>query len=293
MNNDWILAEYLKDRVLLEADVVIAPTINYHFYPSFLEYPGSTSLRMQTAQDLIVDVVRTLAAYGPRRFYVLNTGVSTIRPLEAAAAVLARRGLLLHYTDILKVVGPVEQEVAQQEGGTHADEIETSVMLYIAPETVDMAKAVKDYDPRPVFPLTRNPDGVGKYSPTGVFGDATLAIRAKGEIIVEATVVGMMADLDTLRQTPLPEPQTYDGLFARYAGTYRITPENVVTIGEEDNQLLYRRANRRPLVMTPESPVSFHVGELGRLTFLADEQGQVEGFYLRWLGQEVFATKRR
>src|SRR6185295_3987747 len=43
LKNDLILAEYLKKRVLAQADVVIAPTVNYHFYPSFLESPGSTS----------------------------------------------------------------------------------------------------------------------------------------------------------------------------------------------------------------------------------------------------------
>src|SRR5437588_12981333 len=44
LKNDWLMAEYLKTRVLEQADVVIAPTVNYNFYPAFVEYPGSTSL---------------------------------------------------------------------------------------------------------------------------------------------------------------------------------------------------------------------------------------------------------
>ena len=291
LNNDWIMAEYLKERVLDEADVVVAPTINYHFYPSFLEYPGSTSLRLTTAQDLIVDIVRTLAAYGPRRFYVLNTGVSTIRPLEASAAVMARQGIRLAFTDILEVAGPVEKEVAEQEGGTHADEIETSMMLYIAPETVDMAKAVKDYDPRPVRSLTRDPQGAGKYSPTGVYGDATLATREKGERVVEATVAGILADIEALRQAPLPTLQTYDAVLSRYVGTYTLAPEETVTITEQEDRLFYQRSDGRRYAMTAESAISFHIGELARLTFLPDVQGAVRGFYMRWMGQEVLATK--
>ena len=35
---------------------------------------------------MTADVVRTLSAYGPRRFYILNTGISTLRALEPAAA---------------------------------------------------------------------------------------------------------------------------------------------------------------------------------------------------------------
>lgn len=32
LKNDWVLAEYLKKRVLASSKVVIAPTVPYHFY---------------------------------------------------------------------------------------------------------------------------------------------------------------------------------------------------------------------------------------------------------------------
>ena len=179
LNNDFVMAEYLKRRVLEQSNVVIAPTVNYSFYPAFVEYPGSTSLRLETARDLIVDICRSLARYGPRRFYVLNTGISTLRALKPAAELLAADGILLRYTD-LKITEPIEKTIRQEEGGTHADEIETSMMLYIAPASVDMKKAVKDYHESRPGPLTRDPNGNGTYSPTGSWGDPTLATRAKG-----------------------------------------------------------------------------------------------------------------
>ena len=37
LKNDFILAEYLKGRVRERSPVVIAPTVNYGFYPAFLE----------------------------------------------------------------------------------------------------------------------------------------------------------------------------------------------------------------------------------------------------------------
>src|SRR5262249_12950965 len=67
--NDFLMAEYFKHRVLQEAPVVVAPTLNYGYYPAFTGYPGSTSLRLETARDVVVDVVRGLAKHGPRRFY--------------------------------------------------------------------------------------------------------------------------------------------------------------------------------------------------------------------------------
>ena len=93
--------------------------------------------------------------------------------------------------------------MAQQDGGTHADEIETSMMLYIAPHSVDMGKAARDYHPGQGR-LTRTPGGEGIYSPTGIFGDATLATLEKGRIVVEAKVAGILADIARLRAAALP-----------------------------------------------------------------------------------------
>jgi len=205
LDNDFRLAEYLKQRVLDAADVVVAPTLTYHFYPAFLEYPGSTHLRFETARDVVVDIVTSLAAYGPKRFYVLNTGVSTLRPLAAAADTLAARGILLRFTNILEVAGEAEERVREQARGTHADEIETSMMLYIAPDRVDMALARKDDAPREgQGGLTRIPGRPGIYSETGIWGDATLATVEKGRVVVEATVAGILRGLAELRATPLP-----------------------------------------------------------------------------------------
>jgi creatinine amidohydrolase len=206
LKNDWLMAEYLKKRVLEQSNVVVAPTINYHFYPAFLEYPGSTSLRLETARDLVVDVCKSLARYGPRRFYVLNIGISTRFALQPAVEALAKDGIVLSYTDLAKATAPVEKAIAKQEGGTHADEIETSMILYMAPATVDMKKAAKDYHPSEVKRFTRDPKARGIYSPTGIFGDATLATRAKGKQITQALLTGILTDIEDLRKTVVTEP---------------------------------------------------------------------------------------
>lgn len=203
LQNDFLLAEYLAGRVLDVPKVVVAPTVPFHYYPAFVEYPGSVSLRLETARDLVVDICTSLARYGPRRFYALNTGVSTLRALAPAARALAEGGVLLRYTDIVAALGPVVGQIAEQEGGTHADEIETSAMLYIAPDAVDMSKAMKDYHPG-TGPLTRDPNGAGTYSPTGAWGDPTLATREKGQLVVEALVAALRREIEGVRRAPLP-----------------------------------------------------------------------------------------
>jgi creatinine amidohydrolase len=200
LKNDLILAEYFQARVLKDANVVIAPMINYHFYPSFLEYPGSTSLRLETARDVVVDICRSLAHYGPTKFYILNTGISTVRALNPARDTLAAQGITMRYTD-LKSISDFEKKISKQEGGTHADEIETSMILYMKPDAVDMKKAVKDYTPSVGRGLTRDPNNKNStYSPSGTWGDATLATYEKGKLVTEALVGEILNDIETLRK---------------------------------------------------------------------------------------------
>jgi creatinine amidohydrolase len=199
LNNDWVMAEYFKNRVLAASPAIIAPTINYSFYPAFLDYPGSTSLKSNTARDMVVDICHTLALHGPRRFYILNTGISTIKPLSEAATALSAEGITLTYFNFDKIDGTITK-VQQQKEGTHADEIETSMMLYIAPNTVRMAKAQSDIHPQRPGPLTRDPNATrGTYSPTGSWGDPTLATREKGRIVTEAAVQTILSDIQKLQ----------------------------------------------------------------------------------------------
>ena len=200
LNNDFLMAEYFKQRVLASApkEVIVAPTINYSFYPAFLEYPGSTSLSLETSRAMITDIVGSLAHYGPRRFYILNTGISTLQPLTQAAAELAKIGILLRYTDLTKEE-PVEKRL-RQSGGTHADEIETSMMLYIAPESVQMKKATRDFNPKHPGGLSRDPKRNGTYSPTGAWGDPTLATREKGQAVVESLLTAILEDINDLQR---------------------------------------------------------------------------------------------
>jgi creatinine amidohydrolase len=196
LNNDWIMAEYLAERVAEEAPVVVMPTLQYGYYPSFLEYPGSVSLGLETFKEVLKDICVSMNSYGISKFYVLNTGVSTILGLQPAAEELVELGIEMRYTDILASGARAEEGVSEQEGGTHADEMETSMMLYIKPEIVDMSRAVKDYDPTGGWGLTRDPENTeAKYSPTGIFGDPTLATVEKGRIAVEARIRYIVEEL--------------------------------------------------------------------------------------------------
>jgi len=95
-------------------------------------------------------------------------------------------------------------ELAKQSHGSHADKLEISLMLALAPELVDMTRAeagpalTQDVPGR----LTPTDTASPNYSRSGSFGDPTLATRAKGEILLKAMlddlseqVCGFVAEL--------------------------------------------------------------------------------------------------
>ena len=205
LGNDEILADYLAERVVRARPVALLPTLTYGYYPAFLEYPGSVSLSLDTQRDVVVQICRSMAGYGPRRFYVLNTGLSTVAPLRESSERLAREGIVLRFTDIEGVGGEAERAVREEKVGTHADEIETSMILYMRPEAVRMDRARADGLVARSGPLTRDPASpTGHVTASGVFGDPTLATREKGEKVTEAKVAGILAEIDALAATTVP-----------------------------------------------------------------------------------------
>ena len=186
--------------------VALLPTLAYGHYPNFVEYPGTVSLSAETQKNVVTEICRSIARYGPRRFYVLNTGVSTLPPLQMAAAELAREGILMRFSDPLKAGKAAEDELRQQKWGTHADEIETSMILYMQPSAVRMDRAVADGEHVRSGPLTRDPRRTDRhYSPSGVFGNPTLATWQKGEKITEATIAAILKEIDDLAMAALPK----------------------------------------------------------------------------------------
>ena len=127
---------------------------------------------------------------------MINTGVSTVRALQRAGSVLADEKILLTYLEANRLWRTV-RHLREQEGGGHADEVETSMMLYMAPNVVNMAKAVKTTGGRgqDLLPM---PGWQEQCSHPVAFGAMMRWHAKRGTDFTEALVDGMFADLDAL-----------------------------------------------------------------------------------------------
>ncbi len=108
-------------------------------------------------------------------------------------------------TNILGLGREVEEALAEQESGGHADEMETSCMLAIRPELVHMERAVKEI--LPPAPGSYGPGGVRKIAlagkmttKSGVNGDPTLATPEKGARLLAAMAQDILTFLEFFGQ---------------------------------------------------------------------------------------------
>ena len=150
MATDQVFAEYFAGVVAEKTDALIWPTLTYGAYPAFVAYAGSASLSDATFQSAVTEIADALLGFGAERVLILDTGISTLAPVEAAIEAASDPSRIRH----LKVfAGPRFVETAkalqQQPYGSHADEIETSLMLAIAPGLVDMSRAASLCPSRP------------------------------------------------------------------------------------------------------------------------------------------------
>lgn len=214
LNTDYLLAEFLVTEVCQHTGLPRMPTVSYGYYPAFVEYPGSINISQAAFCETLCDIARSLHRHGSMKIYFLNTGISTNWALEPARQKLATEGIVMEYTDLSTLVSDVESRIATQSRGTHADEIETSMMLYIAPQVVKMALAKRDdSECRESGKLTRDPTAQsGIYSPTGAWGDPTRATREKGQVVTEAVIeriVNFLAEFGRENFVPLAARERY------------------------------------------------------------------------------------
>ena len=197
MNTDQIQAEWLAMRVADAVDGLIWPTLNYGYYPAFAAYAGSVSLTEATFEQAVLDITDGLLLCCRSQVVILDTGLSTQAAVARALSRTAKPGRCHH----VKVYdGPRFREtarrLARQPHGSHADEIETSLMLALAPALVDMARA----EPSPPLtggvvdgPLTPSDAASPNYSPSGSFGSPQLATLDKGRELLAAMEADVIA----------------------------------------------------------------------------------------------------
>jgi creatinine amidohydrolase len=210
INTDAVLAAEIAKRAARvaskEISVVVAPTVQFGYSQvDVMKYAGTFSLKPVTFMNLVADICGSLVRQGFKKIVILNSHGQNINMLK----VTLRR--IRDETGVAIALIPLIYSLAVEElsklrksdlGGIfHAGELETSLLLAIQPDLVDMTKAKKEVTKLPP-PLSG--DGLvsskvflttwslwkSKY---GVMGDPTVASKETGEDFLQ-TIINKIAE---------------------------------------------------------------------------------------------------
>lgn len=292
---DFIQATGLANEIALQRKVLITPTVNYGFYPAFLKYTGSTSTNFVTATNMVVQIVRSLAAYGPKRFYIINVGVSTTPTLVNAAGILAEEGILLYYSRYDRPgIEKFEAGIRTRSYSGHADELETSNILHLRPELVDMRKAENDSSMKgKTGNMAPVPLAGGNLNRSGINGYAALGTAAKGKISMKAFATELIREIDSISQCKIPDAINREKEFAAFTGTYVADSGKQLLISQQDNTLHFiwdGRDNRQFFHLYKDATDYFSSMNLDIL-FVRDGKDTVTKAWCRFRGESFWVKK--
>jgi creatinine amidohydrolase len=194
---------------------IVTPTLCFGSSEHHMAFAGTVTLTQETFRDTVLDVCRSLARHGFRRLLVVNGHGGNTALLGAAVQQLGFE-LPVHVValDYWTLARPILDEVRESPTGGmgHACEFETSLMLYLRPDSVRRELIVREIvEPR--YPAERfdmfERSSVSAHwkthelSRSGVMGAPDLATEEKGRRLFDACVDGLAALIDELRARPL------------------------------------------------------------------------------------------
>jgi creatinine amidohydrolase len=196
LGTDNYLAERLSERVAKQTGAFVLPTLPYGQVWSLKNFPGSINVSNESLISLLVDIGISLYDQGFKVFAMVNGHLGNAVALKEVARKLYSlhpdfKILYLFYPGVKKITEEVRETSSAHASYFHACEIETSYMLYLADEYVDMSRAITDI---PDIPMSADvtPTPWEEFTTSAVLGDAKIATKEKGEKIIEVAIENMV-----------------------------------------------------------------------------------------------------
>ncbi|MFQ6136389.1 MAG: creatininase family protein [Candidatus Hydrothermarchaeales archaeon] len=177
LSTDGDIALGIAEELSAKTGVVIAPLIWYGVSNTTRGYVGTTMVGFDTLKAYCGDILAGLKESGFEIVYIISghfSGSQTSAIKEAARSIDDLECYLLDFSRI-------DTSDILETQPFHACEAETSLMLYLHPQKVDMDKAVDEKIVSRKFAIK---GGIEK-TDSGVFGSPTKATREKGEKLFE------------------------------------------------------------------------------------------------------------
>ena len=181
LQTDRRIADYTANMIATSLEnAVQAPTISVGYSAHHLCFPGSITLKESTLQSVMIDMVESLVHHGFKTVILTNHHGGNCNAIEKSLAELKPRFpdikfIYFFNQDTMEAIGKLCQQFQLTPGelGSHAGDMEASIMMFLAENLVKPERFVKGY--------------------TGVYDDETRA-RAHQEGFIAITENGVLGD---------------------------------------------------------------------------------------------------
>lgn len=227
---DGIIAAALP-HLAADLRVLVLPTQTVGLSPEHARFPGTLTLRNETVVRLWTDIGESVAAAGITKLVLFNAHGGNVSVMDMVARDLrARLGMLVYSVSWfnLPLYDPHGHDVSalfdadEHRFGIHAGEIETALMLALAPQLVAMAHAQNFASTAQERARRFDILGNGRsaklgwqmqdYNPAGAVGNAAAATADKGQVLVDAAgraLARLLAEVDQLPPDTLSSQTAY------------------------------------------------------------------------------------
>jgi len=211
---------FLCESICLEAGrrapdkILVLPPIAYGLNLHHIDFPGTIHIEPDVFIAFCLNITKSVAYHGFKKILLVNGHGSNTPLIDLIARkTVLETGAICGALGYFPLAMDAFNAVRETEVMAHADEFETSLYLHLAPERVQMDKAVADDDVRGKYvssdSIYSNPvrfnDYWGRWTKTGVHGDATAGTAEKGKAIFEAAVTGLIDVATEWQQWPIAE----------------------------------------------------------------------------------------
>jgi len=190
LSSDNIIATELTRRVAERIDCLVLPVVPYGPLYSFRDFPGSLWVKPEIFKLYVKDICLSLQHHGIETVAIIVGHMTDYAPMKEMARELQLEAGLKVVPLLLPGLESAMEQVCESEpahpGIIHADEVETSLVLAARPEWVHMDRSVREYPEFPPYFDYLPFSWYQRVCKTGVFGDATVGTREKGDAMYRA-----------------------------------------------------------------------------------------------------------
>jgi creatinine amidohydrolase len=197
--------------------VLFLPPQNIGFSVEHTHYAGTLSLQPATLIALWTELGACVARAGIRKLLLLNGHGGQVSVMDIVARELRiKHGLLVYSASWFGLVDDAANQqfcAHEHRFGIHGGEVETSMMLHLAPETVHMERAQNFASSSELRAGKYHFIGNGRsaklgwaiedYNPAGAVGNSAAATAERGAAMVRSSAEGLVRLLSEIHDLPL------------------------------------------------------------------------------------------